>query len=166
MKDKLYRSRIKRVLGGVAGGLSEYLNLDPILVRIILIIIALLNGLGIILYIVLWIIIPEEPFEHAFNMGPSSEPQNSDSAGSQPESSSKETEPKKNINFEDLERKFGKPKNDGGRIFAGIILIAAGLFFLVDNIFPHLYFEDYLPVALIAIGIVLVWHSIKKNRDI
>lgn len=164
MSDKLYRSRRRRVLGGVAAGLGEHLNLDPILVRIILIVIALINGLGIILYIVLWIVIPEEPFERAYNMGPSSVPLDKD------ENADKTTEEKNNyskeskINFDELNDKFKSESSSSGRIVAGIILIAAGLFFLIDNLFPYFHFEDFLPIGLIAVGIALIWHSLNKKK--
>ena len=58
MKDKLYRSRRVRVFGGVAGGLAQYFNLDIILVRVLFVVIAILHGFGILLYIILWIVIP------------------------------------------------------------------------------------------------------------
>jgi len=61
MSDKnLTRSANDRILAGVAGGLAEYFAIDPTLVRILFIIVALLGGgfLGIAIYIILWIIIP------------------------------------------------------------------------------------------------------------
>jgi len=63
----LTRSRDQRVLGGVAGGLGEYLGVDAVLVRIAWVILILAGfGLGLIVYIVAWIIIPEaEPGEAA-----------------------------------------------------------------------------------------------------
>ena len=57
---KLYRSRTERMLGGVCGGLGEYLNIDPTLVRLAFVAATLLGGPGIVAYIVLWIITPEE----------------------------------------------------------------------------------------------------------
>lgn len=63
MKDKkLKRSADDRMLAGVAGGLAEYLDIDPVLVRILFVIIALLGGgfAGILIYVVLWIIMPEQ----------------------------------------------------------------------------------------------------------
>ena len=62
---RLTRSRNQRVLGGVAGGLGEYLGVDPVLVRIAWVILVVASfGLGLIVYIVAWIIIPEaEPGE-------------------------------------------------------------------------------------------------------
>lgn len=68
---RLTRSRDQRVLGGVAGGLGEYLGIDPVLVRIIWVILVVAGmGVGIIVYIVGWIIIPEaEPGESAAARG-------------------------------------------------------------------------------------------------
>ncbi|MBU8893004.1 MAG: PspC domain-containing protein [Bacteroidales bacterium] len=56
---RLYRDPDNRVLGGVCGGLSAYFNTDPIVFRIIFILIALGMGSGLIIYIILWIAIPE-----------------------------------------------------------------------------------------------------------
>ena len=58
---KLYRSRTNRQLAGVCGGLAAYFNVDPILMRVLFILLGLLGAAGIILYIVMWIIVPEEP---------------------------------------------------------------------------------------------------------
>ena len=59
---KLYRSTKDRWIGGVCGGLGEYFKLDPTLVRIIFILIALfMMGGGILIYLLLWLIIPQEP---------------------------------------------------------------------------------------------------------
>ncbi len=59
---RLYRSRSDRMLGGVSGGLGEYLNVDPTVIRLLWVLFALLSGgVGILAYIVAWIIIPEEP---------------------------------------------------------------------------------------------------------
>ena len=63
MKEKkLARSKDDRMLAGVAGGLAEYLEIDPVLIRLIFVIIALLGGgfTGILIYAVLWIIMPEK----------------------------------------------------------------------------------------------------------
>ena len=58
---RLYRSRKNRVLAGVCGGLGEYLNIDPVVVRLIWVAISLVWGFGIILYVIAALIIPEEP---------------------------------------------------------------------------------------------------------
>ncbi len=58
---RLYRSRTDRQLAGVCAGLAAYLGLDVSLVRIAFIILALLGGPGLLLYIILALVVPEEP---------------------------------------------------------------------------------------------------------
>ena len=58
---RLYRSKQERMLAGVCGGLGEYFNLDPTIIRAIFIAFGLIVGGGILIYIILWILIPEEP---------------------------------------------------------------------------------------------------------
>ena len=54
------RSRSERVLAGVCGGVGRYVGVDPVLLRIAFIILALANGLGVVAYVVAWVAIPEE----------------------------------------------------------------------------------------------------------
>ncbi len=54
------RSRGERVIAGVCGGIGRYLGIDPVLLRVACIILALANGLGVIAYVVAWVAIPEE----------------------------------------------------------------------------------------------------------
>jgi len=61
MEKRLQRSRTEKMLGGVCGGLAEYFNVDPTLVRVIWIAITLLAGVGILLYIILWLVVPLQP---------------------------------------------------------------------------------------------------------
>lgn len=58
---RLYRSRTNRVIGGVAGGIGEYLGIDPIIIRVVWVILALFAGVGVIAYVLAWIIIPDRP---------------------------------------------------------------------------------------------------------
>jgi phage shock protein C len=57
---RVRRSRQDRVFGGVCGGLGRYLNVDPVLLRIAAVALALSGGLGVLAYIIAWIVIPEE----------------------------------------------------------------------------------------------------------
>jgi phage shock protein C len=62
MAKRLYRSRDDRMIAGVCGGLAEYFDIDPVIVRIIAFILLLPGGLpGFVPYILLWIIVPEAP---------------------------------------------------------------------------------------------------------
>ncbi|HVC32170.1 MAG TPA: PspC domain-containing protein [Chloroflexota bacterium] len=60
---RLYRSRADHMLAGVCGGLGEYFGVDPTLVRLFFIIAAILTGgLVILVYAVMWLLVPEQPF--------------------------------------------------------------------------------------------------------
>ncbi len=55
---KLYRSPNQRILGGVCGGVGEYFDLDPVIVRLVWFVFFLFGGVGLLAYIIGWIIIP------------------------------------------------------------------------------------------------------------
>ena len=57
---RIYRSKTERMIAGVCGGLAEYINIDPTIVRIIWALIAL-SGAGVMLYLICALIIPEKP---------------------------------------------------------------------------------------------------------
>jgi phage shock protein C len=58
---KLYRSRTDRKLAGVCGGLAQYFNLDATLIRVLFIVLAVLGGAGLVIYLAMWIIVPNDP---------------------------------------------------------------------------------------------------------
>ncbi|MFA6213790.1 MAG: PspC domain-containing protein [Candidatus Micrarchaeia archaeon] len=58
---RVYRSKKNRMLAGVCGGIAEYFEIDPTLVRLLLVLLVLMGFAGIILYLVAWLIIPENP---------------------------------------------------------------------------------------------------------
>ncbi len=53
----------------------------------------------------------------------------------------------------------GATNSRRGRIMGGVVLILLGALFLLRNFYPWFRFEDYWPVILIAIGVVLLWRS-------
>lgn len=61
--QKIYRSKDNRILFGVCAGIAKRYTTDPVLVRIGFVLLSLFNGIGVILYILLFIFIPEEPVE-------------------------------------------------------------------------------------------------------
>lgn len=61
IKQRLYRSRSERWLAGVCGGIGEYFNTDPTIIRVIFVLAAFIVGGGLLIYLVLWLIIPLEP---------------------------------------------------------------------------------------------------------
>ena len=58
---RLYRSGKERVLGGICGGIAEYFNVDPTIIRLLWILFVFGFGAGILAYIIAWIIIPRNP---------------------------------------------------------------------------------------------------------
>ena len=130
-KSKLYRSETNKVLAGVCGGLGEYLGIDPVILRVIFAILTVFGGGGIILYLLLWIFIPNK-------------------------SSSKDYI---NDNVEELKEKTRDiTKNGNGRFFLGLIIIFAGLSILAENLGFYMFREiwKFWPVILIILGISLL----------
>ena len=58
---RLYRSRTDRKLAGVCGGLAQYSNIDATLLRVLFVVLALLGGPGLVIYLLMWILVPDEP---------------------------------------------------------------------------------------------------------
>ncbi len=170
MKDRLYRSRKERVIGGVCGGLAEYFGIDPIIVRIVLVLLVLGHGIGILAYIILWIAVPEEPIQHyyaRFQQGAGAPP-NPSSTGAEegtPSENGGAEAPKHEFDYnpmnEDYSKYAPKKSSSGGLVF-GIILIALGALFLFWNIIPSFDFELFFPIVVIAAGGLLIFNSIKK----
>lgn len=132
------------MIGGVAGGLGEYFDIDPTLVRIIFVVSLFLGGTGILAYIILWIVVPEEPW--AFYMGKGEEKKEE---GEAPNFSQTNTEYQKSIDERRQKRST----------ITGIILVVLGLIFLADNFIPRIHFSDFFPLILIAVGIGLLINS-------
>ena len=141
---KLYRSRKDKMLGGVAGGLAEYFDIDPTIVRIIFVVALFVGGGGFLAYLIMWIVVPEEPFVIV----------TPDASAAQPEAGTT-TGPDPQIVYQNQHR------HRRGGMFGFILIIVGGLF-LLDNFFPRFCFEDYWPLILIAIGAGLLLRS--KNN--
>lgn len=78
----LRRSRSDRILGGVCGGIAHYLAIDTLLVRLFFIVIAIAMGSGVVLYLLLWLLIPAESAETAQAGGRIVKPGKTRAAGS------------------------------------------------------------------------------------
>ncbi len=62
---RLQRSTTDRVIAGVAGGVGRYFNIDPVIVRLVLIVLAFFGGAGVIAYIAAWLIVPDDRTERS-----------------------------------------------------------------------------------------------------
>lgn len=149
MKKKLYRSAKDKMLGGVAGGIAEYFDIDSTLIRVLFILIVFLGGSGILAYIILWIIVPEKPFTiQDFNI--SSEDQ------SEKKSSDDQSEEMKMQTISPADKRS---------LWGGVILIGLGVLFLMDNYIPRFNFSDYWPLILIGVGVGLLLNAKKRNLN-
>jgi phage shock protein C len=61
MQPQLTRSRTEVVIAGVCGGLAEYFHIDPVIVRLVFVLVTLTSGIGLIVYPVLWMVMPQAP---------------------------------------------------------------------------------------------------------
>ncbi|HYH74552.1 MAG TPA: PspC domain-containing protein [Candidatus Saccharimonadales bacterium] len=62
MERRLYRSETNKMIAGICGGLAEYFRIDPVIVRLVFVILLLPGGLpGFLPYVILWIVVPKGP---------------------------------------------------------------------------------------------------------
>lgn len=139
MRERLYRSRDDRMLFGVAGGMAEWMDLDPAIVRLVWALLILAGGVGLLLYIVAAIVIPEAPLGVAGAAAPGDL-----STGPQGQWPSREA------------RRAARRQGSGNAgIVIGLFLVLAGAWFLLDR-YVNIDTSWFMPGALIVIGIVLV----------
>lgn len=149
MNRKLYRSRKNVMLGGVCAGLGEYLNIDPSIIRIFFVLLAIGSGVGVMLYFILWIVLPRE------------DTLESDGSFEMNEFGSRATRM-----GDELRQAVSQP-NPQTVLYIGGGLVLMGLFFLLRNLnIPWLNWlrEDLLwPVLLIVGGLVLLLRAVRKE---
>ena len=155
-KRRLYRSKNDVFFGGVASGLAEFFNTESYIIRILFVLAAIFGGWGIIVYIILWIFVPEKDgFTDYENVG---------DKNNEPDFQESNTHSyQENTNTEDLVN-----KNKRGSIIAGIALILIGFIFIIDNYLPSISIKDLWPVILIGIGVLIIFNGIsetKKRKD-
>lgn len=138
-EKRLSRSSRDKVIAGVCGGLGEYFELDPVLFRLLFVIVTLIGGSGILVYIILWLVIPED----------------TDTKGSREETVSKNVKEMKKTG----EKVVNKLDTDQGRLLVGVLLLLVGIFFLVDNFISIRQF--FWPTMIILAGLVVIIKGIK-----
>jgi phage shock protein C len=68
---RLTRSREDRLIGGVAGGIGHYFEIDPVVIRVVFVVLALVGGGGVLAYLIAWVVIPDAPTKGAAPPEPS-----------------------------------------------------------------------------------------------
>lgn len=151
-QSRLYRSQEDSVIGGVCGGLGNLLNVDPILFRILFVLACIFGGSGLIVYIVLWIVIPLEET-----------PIINTKKETVMEKENKSQKFSGEIKNDTMEQKKKQQKNDGN-LWGGLILITLGAIFLIDRFVPRIDFGDLWPLILVVVGIILISKSYQRPK--
>jgi phage shock protein PspC (stress-responsive transcriptional regulator) len=137
VQKKLYRSRTDSTIGGVCGGLGDYFNVDPTFIRIVAVLLVFADGIGILAYILAWIIIPQEPVGEVEVV-----------EDGQP------TTPKK--------REYA----GWNKYIPGGILIGVGVYFILRENFWWWHIERYWPLLIIFVGLFLLLRSgSRREKD-
>lgn len=134
-ESRLTRSETDKMIAGVCGGLAEYLNLDPVWVRLLFVLLFFASGIGIPIYLVLWVIMPRV-----------------DTAG-QPGSAVLQD------NFEDLSQTVSDKMNRLSRPGTiGTLLILFGVYFLLSQLgwFHWLNGAIFWPIVIIGAGVYML----------
>ena len=140
-RRSLYRCRHDRRIAGVAGGVAEFFDLDPTLVRLVWFLSIFFGGFGLLLYIVMAIIVPNEPLSEEERAAPAD-------AGSP-------------------HRHAGRSGNGGlGLTFVGLALILFGGLALANTVFVDWgYSGSFLwPGFILAIGVLLVAAAFRRGE--
>ncbi len=148
----LYRSRTNKVFGGVAAGIAQSLNTDPAIVRLIFAILVIFGGGGILLYLILWIAIPEEPLQFYQESGAAGEAKPVNETGTPEPAYTPPVYPYRRNN---------------GALVVGFIFIVIGIIFLIDRFVPHirLHFHEFWPVIIVIAGIALIISSFSGTKN-
>ncbi len=155
MSRKLFRSQTNRMVAGVCGGLGEYLSIDPIFIRLFFVLLTLGQGAGVLIYLILWFVLPSEDVVDADG-----------SAGDHIQQGATE--------FADRARQMGQELRDSamssnpqGRLFVGLILVLVGGIFLLRNLnivwLQWLNFGVLWPFLLILGGLILLLRGIQRG---
>lgn len=164
---RLYRSRSERIIAGVCGGMGDYFNVDPVLLRAAFVALAFLNGVGVILYIILMIIIPNEP-EEAVEKVTKSKPEKKKKRSFEEvaEDTAKEIQDAANRAAKEA-KDFASGLNQDKSWFSdkknilAVVIIVIGVLALLGQILPGVIFNWNVIAALVVIliGLYIIFKS-------
>ena len=160
---RLYKSRKDHVISGVAGGMAEYFEVDPTLVRLAWVLVAF-SGVGVLAYIIAALIIPESPYTtapgpHTTREGGEVPAEGQGTAPATPSEGGVLEWPK------DGHRDEPRPRSmvSDPRTF-GLILVLLGALLMVRRIIPGVVLNNLWPIALILLGAYLVSQATRGGR--
>lgn len=175
MNQRLYRSRDDRMIAGVAGGVADHLGVDPSIVRILWVLLAIFSGgIFFLLYLVMMVVVPEEPVdwvvEEAGAAAPAETP--AEGAGGAPVGgapvggtgpTATATEAARAARRAERAARRRERRDGTGSVILGLILILVGGFFLLRMYIPWLDAGRFWPLLLVIIGLVLILGAIRPG---
>ncbi len=137
MKNKkVYRNHNDELIAGVCSGLAEYFEIDATLVRVIFVALGIGGGGGVLIYLILWLVIPRKDKIKI----------------------EKEIEGKAKIIAKEIKKEVKTEKRPGD--FFGVILVMIGGILLIEKIAPRFSDRDYFwPIILITLGFYLIFRK-------
>ena len=163
MKSRLERSTTNRVIGGVCGGIAEYLAVDATLVRVVFVVTAFLTaGLWVLGYIVLLVLMPQPGQAAPFTRPPATAPMaaaTDTTAGMDADSTT--TAP---ATVMPVDSAVHAAEAERRRMAFGYILIALGVAFLLSNagVFRFVQWQFLWPLVLIGIGVLFLVQRVRS----
>jgi phage shock protein C len=160
LKSRLERSNTNRVIGGVCGGIAEYLAVDPTLVRVVFVIGAFITaGLGVLVYIVLLILMPL-PGQHAPFTTPSAPTATTETARMEGDPSV--TAPASTV--APVDPAVHAAEAERRRMAFGYVLIALGVAFFLSNAgaFRFVQWQYLWPLVLIGVGVLFLVQRVRS----
>ncbi|MEW6569141.1 MAG: PspC domain-containing protein [Chloroflexota bacterium] len=151
MQNRLYRSRTDVMVAGVCGGLGKYLGIDSTLVRLFFVLLTLGSGAGVLIYLLLWLVVPREGAP-------------AETAGDAVRSGVEEIGERARTLGTELQQglRGGNPR---AAVLIGGALVLLGVVFLVRELnVPWMWWFDLdvlWPTLLIVAGALLVWRWAK-----
>ena len=152
MNRRLFRSRSDSMIGGVAAGLAAYLNSDPALVRIVwAILVVVTGGAALVVYIVAWIVVPEEPVGPAEPIATTTDPVTGEvvTPAGEPATAATST--------------YSGTSGQAG-VVIGIGLVVIGLWFLLRDYLPEIDWSLIWPLVLVGIGALVLVTSMRRRE--
>ena len=161
MEKKLQRNEQDKMLAGVCSGLADYFDVDVTWIRIAFVVATLAGFSGVLAYIILWIAVPARPFIPGTPYPGSSRYTADYRVHSEPAGYASTTQ---TVTGEPV---VSPRKSGNGRMIAGLLLVAFGAYFLLDefNVIPYWFdFDKLWPLVFIIPGLLIISKNGKRRN--
>jgi phage shock protein C len=159
---RLYRSASDRKIGGVAAGTAAYFDVDVSISRVIWLLLAIFTGgTFVVVYLVMWAIVPEEPWTPPVAAeGASAAPAEGADQDAPSDPSAAAAPAQATSSWSSTAQVQSGP---GPHVIFGVILILIGGWFLAQQFLPWLNFGTLWPIGLVVIGVVILLAALRRG---